>query len=144
MNTPASHRRSAGFTLIELLVVIAIIAILAAILVPSFAGAQKRPHDVASLQCGKAIVTAQVTYEAEHNGAAATGLSQLNNSDVTEQCNGQGVQVSEDWFGASQGSAGDSGIGVGGSNYAFKVWHNAGSGIYIYNRDANVRFQKAN
>ncbi|MCD0159661.1 type II secretion system protein, partial [Deinococcus sp. 6GRE01] len=53
--------RTQGFTLIELLVVIAIIGVLAAILLPTFAGAQKRPHDTATVQCGRAIITAQTT-----------------------------------------------------------------------------------
>ena len=134
--------RTQGFTLIELLIVIAIIAILAAIMIPSFSAARKRPYDVAALQCGKAIVSAQVTYIAEHAETAANSLAQLNNTDVNEQC--QSVQVSEDFTAATQGTVGNSKIGTAGSNYALKVWSQGGTGIYGYNRDAGIKFVKLN
>ncbi|GGR10018.1 type IV pilin protein [Deinococcus ruber] len=137
-------RRTQGFTLIELLVVIAIIGILASILIPSFSAARKKPYDVASMQCGKSIVQAQVTYESEHNEQAANSLSQLNNGDVTEQCSTMNVQVAEDWNNIALAGGGNNKIGVGGSNFAFRVWSTAGTAIYVFNRDAGIRFQRIN
>ncbi|WP_304524731.1 prepilin-type N-terminal cleavage/methylation domain-containing protein [Deinococcus sp. KNUC1210] len=139
---PLPTPRVQGFTLIELLVVIAIIAILAAIFVPSYAAAQKRPNDVAALQCGKAIVAGQITYMAEHNGVPAGSLAQLGNADAVEQC--QNIQLIQDGPTITQGSAGNNNIAVGGTNYAFRVWSNNGSAIYAYNRDGNVKFVKQN
>ena len=137
-----NHNRTKGFTLIELLIVIAIIAILAAIMIPSFSAARKRPYDVAALQCGKAIVSAQVTYTAEHANLPASSLTQLNNADVNEQC--QNVQVIQDGPAIVQGTPGTNTISVGGTNYAFRVWSTLGTGIYAYNQDGNTRFVKQN
>ena len=139
-----NRKRTQGFTLIELLIVIAIIAILAAIMIPSFSAARKRPYDVAALQCGKAVVTAQITYIAEHNNQAANSVAQLGNSDVNEQCQNAGVQFGPDFTPNTQNDAGSFNIGVSGSNFAFKVWSPSGTGIYSYNRDANIRFAKVN
>ena len=137
-----NHNKTKGFTLIELLIAIAIIAILAAIMIPSFSAARKRPYDVAALQCGKAIVTAQVTYTAEHANIPANSLTQLSNADVNEQC--QNVQVIQDGPPIVQTTAGTNTISVGGTNYAFRVWSTAGTGIYAYNQDGNTRFVKQN
>jgi type IV pilus assembly protein PilA len=133
-----------GFTLIEVLVVIAIISVLVTILLPSFNAARKKPYDVAALQCGKAIVTARVTYTAEHNNTAANGIAQLNNTDVNEQCANAGVQISTATP-ATVDVAGNTNINVGGANYAFAVWHPNGTGIYYYNKDdPAARFNKTN
>ena len=137
-----NRTRTQGFTLIELLIVIAIIAILAAIMIPSFSAARKRPYDVAALQCGKAVVAAQVTYTAEHANTPAASLNQLNNADVNEQC--QNVQVIQDGPNIVQTTAGTNNVSVGGSNYAFRVWSTLGTGIYGYNKDGTTRFFKQN
>ena len=139
-----NKKRTQGFTLIEVLVVIAIISVLVTILLPSFNAARKKPYDTAALQCGKALVTAQVTYTAEHNNQAANSVTQLNNSDVNEQCANAGVQVGPDYTGFVQSDGGTGVIGVGGSNFAFKVWHQNGTGVYVYNKDAGIRFVKVN
>ncbi|GGR10037.1 prepilin-type N-terminal cleavage/methylation domain-containing protein [Deinococcus ruber] len=138
-------RRTQGFTLIELLVVIAIIGILAAILIPSFSASRKKPYDVAALQCGKAIVNAQVTYTGEHNGVAANTVSHLNNSDVNEQC--QNIQVASIDDQPTQTSGGSNKIVSSGSSdgyYGFKVWSNNGASIYGYSLWSGQRLSKMN
>jgi type IV pilus assembly protein PilA len=137
------NRKTQGFTLIEVLVVIAIISVLITILLPSFNAARKKPYDVAALQCGKAIVNAQVTYISEHNNQAAGSVAQLNNSDVNEQC-GSGVQVNQAYVPLDLSSVGNNVINTDVSNYAFDVWSQNGTNIYNYNRDANVKFAKVN
>jgi type IV pilus assembly protein PilA len=140
-----NRKRTQGFTLIEVLVVIAIISVLITILLPSFNAARKKPYDVAALQCGKAIVTAQVTYIAEHNETPASSIAQLNNSDVNEQCVNAGVQVSTGGPAATISDPGNSNINIGGSNYAFLLWHPNGTSIYVYNRDVPYQhFAKVN
>jgi type IV pilus assembly protein PilA len=140
-----NKNRIKGFTLIEVLVVIAIISVLVTILLPSFNAARKKPYDTSALQCGKALVTAQVTYTAEHNNQAAGSVAQLNNTDVNEQCLNAGVQVGPDYVPNTQADGGNFNIGVGGANYAFKVWHQNGTGIYLYNKDCLAcRFNKLN
>ena len=140
-----NRKRTQGFTLIEVLVVIAIISVLATILIPSFNGARKKPYDTAALQCGKAIVTAQVTYSSEHNNTAA-GSTALLGSDVAEQCTN--VQVTKDSTppaGMSVAVGGDGNIGTAGLNYAFDVWSTNGTSIYTYNKDVLTdRFRKIN
>ena len=139
-----NRNRTRGFTLIEVLVVIAIISVLATILIPSFNGARKKPYDTSALQCGKAIVTAQVSYTAEHNNTAANSITQLNNSDVNEQCVSAGVQISTATP-ATVSVAGNANINVGGANFAFAVWHPNGTGIYYYNKDdPTARFTRTN
>ncbi|GGR10031.1 type II secretion system protein [Deinococcus ruber] len=143
-----SSTRTQGFTLIELLVVIAIIGILAAILIPSFSASRKKPYDVAALQCGKAIISAQITYMSEHNDTPANGLAQLNNADVTEQCAQApgNIQVGKDAENPTNTvTTGGTGlISTGGSNYAFKVWSPLGVSVYGYNKDAGTHLLKQN
>jgi len=55
-----------GFTLIELIVVIAIIAILSAVVLISYAGAQKRSHDATRKSDLNAIATAVMSYYSSH------------------------------------------------------------------------------
>ena len=139
-----NRNRTQGFTLIEVLVVIAIISVLVTILLPSFNAARKKPYDTAALQCGKALVTAQVTYIAEHSETAASSVAQLNNSDVNEQCGGSGVQVNQAYVPLDLSSGGNGVINTDRSNYAFEVWSQNGTSIYRYNRDANDKFSKVN
>ena len=139
-----NRKRTQGFTLIEVLVVIAIISVLVTILLPSFNAARKKPYDVATLQCGKAIAIAQVTYNSEHNNQAASNVAQLNNADVNEQCQSAGVQIANS-YPANVTTNGNSTINVGGSNYAYYLWHQSGTAVYVYNRDdPNGHFVKVN
>ncbi len=121
-------RRTQGFTLIELLVVIAIIGVLAAILLPTFAGAQKKPYDVATLQCGRAIVTAQTTYKIS-TGAYGASPAALG-ADVTEACTGVEIQSYVAGFVPSASQAGNGVIGADTVNYNFFVYHRKGSVAY--------------
>ena len=140
-----NRNRKQGFTLIEVLVVIAIISVLVTILLPSFNAARKKPYDTSALQCGKALVTAQVTYTSEHNNTAANSIAQLNNSDVNEQCSNAGVQAGSAPPAATIADPGNSNISIAGSNYAFFLWHPNGTSIYIFNRDAVTdHFRKIN
>ena len=125
------RKRTQGFTLIEVLVVIAIISVLITILLPSFNAARKKPYDVAALQCGKAIVAAQVTYTAEHNNASAASLAQLNNTDVNEQCTN--VQISTTV--TSQTGAGNGLMFGGANNYGLYLWSTNGTSIYSFEKD---------
>lgn len=55
-----------GFTLIELIVVIALIAILSAVILISYSGAQKRSHDSKRKADLNAIATAAMAYYSSH------------------------------------------------------------------------------
>lgn len=133
----ATHRQQ-GFTLIELLVVIAIIGVLAALFLPSYQRSQKRPYDAASLQCARAIVTAENVGFIEKR-AFDSSLNALG-ADVKEACQDQGVQVSSERLdGVTAGTTGNSGIATSGDNFAFSVWHPNGSGGYHYNRNDGTR-----
>lgn len=140
MNRTSLRRqaRTQGFTLVELLVVIAIIGVLAAILIPTFTGAQKKPYDTAAVQCGRAIVTAQAVFKTE-NRTPAGNINQLG-EDVAELC--RDVQVFPlDSTGKTAASSGNNlnGIDAAGE-ISFMVWHQRGSGFYQYYRPANLRF----
>ncbi len=129
-----NHRkRTQGFTLIEVLVVIAIISVLVTILLPSFNAARKKPYDVASQQCIKAIVTAEVSYRSEHSDVPATSVGQLNNTDVNEQC--QNIQVHHfDSSGLNPGVNGDGRIDYDANrNIFFLAWSPSGNNLYEVN-----------
>lgn len=57
-----------GFTIVELVIVIAVIAILAAVLIPTFAGIIKKANDSSALQEARNIYTAYLA-EAANDGA---------------------------------------------------------------------------
>lgn len=127
--TRPSPSRTQGFTLVELLVVIAIIGVLAAILIPTYSGAQKRPYDVAALQCGRAISNA-LGPDRMNRGSYATNISQLG-ADVAEVCTDAGVRVKGIAGGAPVAStAGTGAIDPNGSSYVFYVWHPLGSASF--------------
>ena len=125
-------KKTQGFTLIELLVVIAIIGLLAALLLPSYRESQKKPYDLAALQCGRAIIAAQTTAKIS-TGSYIASVSAMG-SDVQEACTQQNVQVSPDTSLANNPGAGVSQtVSLNSSNYAFQVFHPNGSGYYLYN-----------
>lgn len=59
-----------GFTIVELVIVIAVIAILAAVLIPTFAGVIERANQSAALQTAKNVYTAALA-EAMSDGTLA-------------------------------------------------------------------------
>lgn len=125
------NRRQQGFTLIELLIVIGIIAVLAAILIPTFRGAQEKPYDVAAVQCGRAIVQAATVYRAEHGRFPdAPHSPDFYGQDVREVCTGIRVMPY-----APPTSRAGSEYSVQGYNGApiFFVAHPNGSGVYVHN-----------
>lgn len=134
-------QQTQGFTLIELLIVIAIIAVLAAILIPTFRGAQKRPYDVAAVQCNRAVFTALITTRAA-TGSYPTNVSALG-EDVAEACAQQGVRVRE--YGGGRPNAGDAGDGsilLNGTTFAYWTWHPKGSAAYYTSPDDGLRIAR--
>ena len=132
MNNRTTKHRTQGFTLIEVLVVIAIISVLITILLPSFNAARKKPYDVATQQCIKAIVTASVSYVSEHNNTFATSIAQLNNADVTEQC--QNIQIHHfDSAGLGPSTTGDKLLNANANAPLFLAWSLNGNNLYEVN-----------
>ena len=83
--------KAQGFTLIEIMVAIAVLGVVSTLLVSTFMGAQKRPHDAAAVKCGKAIIDAQVQFRAETYTYAGT-VAALG-EDVAQACAAQDVHV---------------------------------------------------
>ena len=128
MNRTPHHVQ--GFTLIELLVVIAIIGVLAALLIPSYTGAQKKPYDAATAQCHKAIFTAETVAKTE-TGSYIESLDALG-PDVREVCQDQGVRVK----GAEGGipnadTASTNTIQIYYGKPLYYTWHPNGSKSYV-------------
>lgn len=92
-----------GFTLIELIVVIAIIAILSAVVLISYAGAQKRSHDATRKSDLNAIATAVMSYYSSHKRMLDFNGT-VNNTDLEDKLKGEGflTTIPTDPLGISQ------------------------------------------
>ncbi|GGS08695.1 type IV pilin protein [Deinococcus sedimenti] len=119
-----------GFTLIEILLVTVMIGILAAVLVPTLTGVRKRPHNVAALQCGRALVTAQVTYHAR-TGEYASRVAQLAQPDVTRTCRDVQVTYAGDPA-AALPATGSQTITATTDGFGLDLWNPRGDVIYRY------------
>lgn len=66
------RKTTSGFTIVELLIVIVVIGILAAIVIVSYSGAQKRAQNTARIEELKAWQKSLVQYKAANNGQYPT------------------------------------------------------------------------
>jgi prepilin-type N-terminal cleavage/methylation domain-containing protein/prepilin-type processing-associated H-X9-DG protein len=71
---PGDAEQAGGFTLIELLVVVAVIAILAGILLPTFARSKARAQGVICLSNTRQLLVAWLNYADDHNGRLTYNL----------------------------------------------------------------------
>ncbi|AFD27432.1 type II secretion system protein [Deinococcus gobiensis] len=127
-----------GFTLIELLVVIAIIGILAAIFLPSYQKAQKRPYDAAAQQCGRAIWTETIARRAESSSFRSTFNISALGADVKEVCQDQGIQVHHfDSTGLSKGGTGDGEVTMNMEVTCFLTWSPNGTKLFEWQKGCN-------
>lgn len=132
-----TRTRTDGFTLIEVLIVIAITGILITVTIFNLGTYRKRPNDVAALQCGKAIVTAQVTYRADHPTYAtrATDLGE----DVARPCTDIEVDARTPSSNATTGSVT---INGNADDYAFQVWSTRGLNVFAESYLARINLKK--
>ena len=78
-----------GFTIVELVIVIAVIAILAAVLIPTFTGVINASKESSALQESRAAWMDYVaTYAVENNGALPTGDGVITCGEYTFETNG--------------------------------------------------------
>lgn len=132
-----------GFTLMEILVAIVVLGALAGVLVPAYVDAQRRPHDVAAIDCGKAIIQAQEAYRTL-NGMYYVGTFSGLGRDVTVRCTQTGMQVQQYQTGFTPDStkAGDGVIGRDArDSYNFWVWSQFGSASYYTWKGGNMTLQ---
>jgi type IV pilus assembly protein PilA len=131
------NARTDGFTLIEILIVISILSILITISIFNIGTYRKRPNDVAALQCGKAIVTAQVTYRSDHP-AYATSVNDLG-IDVTRPCTDIEVDARTPTSNATSGAGTITGTP---DDYAFQVWSTKGLNVFAESYLARIKLKR--
>ncbi len=129
--------RTHGFTLIEILIVISILGILISISIFNLSTYRKRPNDVAALQCGKAIVTAQVSYRSEHP-AYASNINDLG-IDVTRPCTDIQVDARTP---SSNATTGSNTITASPDDYAFQVWSTKGLNVFAESYLARINLAR--
>ena len=129
--------RTNGFTIIEILIVISILGILMTLTIFNLGTYRKRPNDVAALQCGKAIVTAQVSYRSEHP-AYATNINDLG-IDVTRPCTDIEVDARTPTSNATTGS---NTITASDRDYAFQVWSTKGLNVFAESYLARINLKR--
>ena len=71
--TIATHHKS-GFTIVELVIVIAVIAILAAVLVPTFTSTIRKAEEARYMQEAKAVLDSVIVEEAAYNPGLYTNI----------------------------------------------------------------------
>ena len=107
---PAKSRsRRDGFTLLELLAVMVIVAILAALLLPVLAQAQRQADSVRCVaQLGK-IGTAIAAYAGDHDGLLPGPLTMKQSAAFDETTRGSLARLLENYLGGASTSAGGGG-----------------------------------
>lgn len=126
---PTPHTQA--FTLAEILVALLVVVTVSAMLYPSYVTAQRRPFDLSALECGRAIIDAQVIHKASRGTFYAGGFQGLG-PDVTAKCTVRDVQIQSyvAGFNPNPGIGGNAVIGGNGEHYNFWVWSLGGSTSY--------------